>query len=241
MAKKVAKTIKKYRMISEGDRVLVGVSGGKDSLTLLHLLHERHAIFPNDYELLAVHVASTLPCEGAADPSRIERHFKDTGCAYRIIHNTVPPDNRGRGGAYWCSRNRRRALFDAADQLGYNRIALGHHRNDVVETVMLNMFYHGELSSMLPRQDLFEGKMSIIRPLYLIPEADTARFCRTRGLEPISCSCASGETRREMFKRLVGEIEKQHPRGMINAVRALENVNLDYLPAGLDKDDDVNV
>jgi tRNA 2-thiocytidine biosynthesis protein TtcA len=236
LAKKVARTIKKYGMIQPGDRVLAGVSGGKDSLTMLQLLHQRMGIFPNDYQLVAVHVASDLPCEGLIDPRVLERHFESLGCGYRIISAHIPPDPRG--GSYWCSRNRRRVLFDTASRMGCNKIALGHHRNDVIETVLLNMFYHGELSAMLPRQELFEGRMAIIRPLYAMPERDTARYARDHGFPAVRCRCpGEGETRREMFKRLIGEIERAHPKGMLNALRSLENVNLEYLPGRVVEED----
>ncbi len=236
LAKKVARTIKKYGMIKPGDRVLAGVSGGKDSLTMLQLLHERQGIYPNDYELLAVHVASDLPCDGLIDPRILERHFASVGCDYRIIRAHITPDPRG--GSYWCSRNRRRILFDTAAKMGFNKIALGHHRNDVVETVLLNMFFHGEVSTMLPRQELFGGRMAVIRPLYVMPERDTARYARVHGFPAVQCRCPEeGETRREMFKRLTGEIERAHPKGMINALRSLENVNLEYLPGRVVEED----
>jgi tRNA 2-thiocytidine biosynthesis protein TtcA len=236
LGKKVAKTIKKYRMIEEGDRILVGVSGGKDSLTLHRLLFDRNGIYPNDYELLAVHVSSDLACEGRGDPEGLEEYFSGLGAPLKIVETRFEPDPRG--GAYWCARNRRRVLFDTAIRLGYNKLALGHHRNDVLETVMLNMFYHAELSSMLPKQTLFDGRLTLIRPLYAIPEKETARFTRRGGMPVVSCRCpVDGETRREMFKRIIKDIERAHPAAAVNGLRALENVNLEYLPASVDRED----
>jgi tRNA 2-thiocytidine biosynthesis protein TtcA len=235
LGKKVAKTIKKYRMIDEGDRILVGVSGGKDSLTLHRLLLGRQGIYPNDYELLAVHVSSDVACEGRGDPEDLRGYFSGLGAQFKVVTTRFEPDPRG--GPYWCARNRRRVLFDTAITLGYNKLALGHHRNDVLETVMLNMFFHAELSSMLPRQRLFDGRLTIIRPLYSIPEKDTVRFARKEGLPAVSCRCpGEGETRRELFKRLIGEVERQNPAAGVNALRALENVNLEYLPASVERE-----
>ncbi len=230
LAKKVGKTIKKYGMLEENDRVLVGVSGGKDSLTLLNILHDRMGFYPNKFDLLALHVASNLRCEGLADPELLENYFKKGGYRYRIVEMHIEPDRKGPG-PYWCSRNRRRVLFDTAIRLGYNKIALGHHRNDVLETFLLNVFYHAEISTMLPVQELFEGKVSIIRPLYAIPERDTSEFARRRGLPAVQCRCAADtETRREMFKRMLSQVERANPKAGINGLRALENVNTKYMP-----------
>jgi tRNA 2-thiocytidine biosynthesis protein TtcA len=231
LAKKVGKTVKKYGMIESGDRILVGVSGGKDSLTLLRLLNDRMGLFPNDYELLALHVASNFRCEGLIDPGSLEEYFRENGYSYRIIPLNLYAGKRGMS-SYWCARNRRRVLFDTANRLGFNKIALGHHRNDVIETALLNMFYHAEISTMLPRQELFGGKMTIIRPLYTIPEADTIRFSRMHEFPSVTCHCPfDRETKREFFKRLLLEVERQHPKACLNALRALENVNEEYLPS----------
>ncbi len=230
LAKKVGKTVKKYGMIEKGDRILVGVSGGKDSLTLLKLLHDRMGLYPNEYELLAVHVASNLRCEGLIDPDEMKDYFRKNGYTYKIIKLNLDVNKRGVS-SYWCARNRRRVLFDTANKLGFNKIALGHHRNDVIETVLMNIFYHAEVSTMMPRQELFHGRMSIIRPLYTIPESDTMRFARIHNFPSVSCHCPfDRETRREFFKRLILEVERQHPKACLNALRALENVNQEYLP-----------
>ena len=237
LVKKVGKTIKKYGMIEEGDRILAGVSGGKDSFTMLKVLNDRKGFFPNMYELLALHVASDLECEGHADPAALERYFRDHGHSYKIVHLKLDPGNKGPS-SYWCARNRRRVLFDTANRLGYNKIVLGHHRNDVIETLLLNIFFHGEVSTMLPRQELFNGKMTIIRPLYNLPESDTRKFSSLHGFQAVSCRCPFGkETKREMFKRVLAEIERKHPKAMLNAIRALENIKTEYLPEAAVKDD----
>jgi len=237
VTKKVGKTIKKYRMIEDGDRIIVGVSGGKDSLTLLKLLNDRMGFYPCNYELMALHVVSNLPCEGLIDPSVIENYFKDNGYSYRLVKINLEVRDRNPG-PYWCSRNRRRVLFDTANKLGYNKIALGHHRNDVIETLLLNMFYHAEVSTMLPVQELFNGKLSIIRPLYAIPESDTIKFARLNNFPNAHCRCSfDKETKREMFKRLINEIERTHPKAGLNALRSLENVNEKYLPLSVVKED----
>jgi tRNA 2-thiocytidine biosynthesis protein TtcA len=125
-------------------------------------------------------------------------------------------------------------LFDTALKQGYNKLALGHHRNDVLETFMLNVFYHAEISSMLPIQDLFQGRLSIIRPLYHIPESDTRYFSKLYNFPATSCRCpVEKEMKREMFKRLLREIERANPRASVNALRSLENIKEEYLPGKL--------
>lgn len=236
LLKKVGKTIKKYGMIEEGDRILVGVSGGKDSLTLLKILKDRMGFYPNTYELLALHVASDLKCEGLIDPVLLEGYFKKNGYAYKIVGMNIDPGRKGLN-SFWCSMNRRRVLFEMANRLGYNKIALAHHRNDVLETLFLNMFFHGEVSTMLPVQSLFRGRITIIRPLYNMPESDTRRFSRLYNFPSVHCRCPfEKETKREMFKRILNEIERVHPKAGINALRSLENIKEKYLPASAVKE-----
>ena len=233
LLKKVGKTIRKYGMIEKGDRILVGVSGGKDSLSLLKILNDRRGFYPDSYEFTALHIVSNLKCEGSMDPGVIEKYFIDNGYPYRMIEMTLEEGKKNRN-SFWCSQNRRKVLFETANRYGYNKVALGHHRDDIIETVLLNMFYHAELSTMLPVRSLFEGKITIIRPLYNIPEADTRKLSRIYKFPSVHCRCpVEGETTREMFKRIVNEIGKVHPQAGINALRSLENVKHDYLPGSV--------
>ncbi|UCB47280.1 MAG: tRNA 2-thiocytidine(32) synthetase TtcA [Spirochaetota bacterium] len=237
LIKKVGKTIKKYGMVEKDDRILVGVSGGKDSFTLLKILNDRMGFYPNQYELLALHIISDIECEGMANPDAIEEFFQEHGYNYKIVRMQVELGDKGPS-SFWCSWNRRRVLFEIANRLGYNKIALGHHRNDVIETLMLNMFYHAEISTMLPLQSLFEGRITIIRPLYNIPESDTGKFARNYKFQATSCRCPfESETKREMFKRMLKGVEKKHPKAMVNALRALENVKQEFLPGSTVKED----
>jgi tRNA 2-thiocytidine biosynthesis protein TtcA len=237
LIKKVGKTIKKYGMLEKGDRVLVAVSGGKDSFTLLKILNDRMGFYPNMYDVLALHVVSEATCEGAADTSALEGYLKEHGYPYRIAVSNAKPGEKGPS-PFWCAMNRRRVLFDEARRLGFNKLALGHHRNDVIETALMNMFYHAEFSTMLPVQSLFDGKLAIIRPLYNIPEADTVKFSRVYSFPAVHCRCAvEGETKREMFKRIVRELERTNPKAGVNALRALENVRSEFLPGSVVKED----
>ena len=235
LIKKVGKTIKKYGMIEEGDKILVGVSGGKDSFTLLKILQDRKGFYPNQYEILAIHIATDLPCEGIIDPDVLESYLKEYNYPYKIINAHIK--NEKGLNPFWCSSNRRRVLFETANKMGFNKIALGHHRNDVIETLLMNMFYHAEISTMLPIQSLFKGKMSIIRPLYNIPEYDTEKFVKIYNFPAVHCRCPfEKETRREMFKRIVKEIEKAHPKAGVNAIRSMEDIKMEYMPISVIKE-----
>ena len=239
LLKKVGKTIKKYGMIQRGDRILVAVSGGKDSFTLLKILNDRRGFYPNMYDLLALHVASNIPCQGAPDRGEMEEYFRSHGYPYRVVETRLKERADGKAGTstVWCALNRRRVLFDTANRLGFNKIALGHHRDDVIETALMNMFYHAELSTMLPIHELFEGRFSIIRPLYNIPETDTVKFARIYGFPAATCRCpVERETKREMFKRIVKELERTNPKAGVNALRSLENIKTEFLPGSAVKE-----
>ncbi|MCK5094639.1 MAG: tRNA 2-thiocytidine(32) synthetase TtcA [Spirochaetes bacterium] len=237
LLKKVGKTIKKYGMIERGDKILVGVSGGKDSLSLLKILNDRKGFYPNSYEFLALHIVSNLACDGLMNPDIIKKYFTDNCYPFRIVEMKIDVGKKGLS-SFWCSWNRRRVLFEMANRWGYNKIALGHHRNDVIETLLLNIFYQAELSTMLPVQRLFNGKITIIRPLYNIPESDTRKFSRLYNFPAVHCRCPiEKETKREMFKRIVNEIERNHPKAGVNALRSLENINEEYLPGVVVVDD----
>jgi len=236
LVKKVGKTIKKYGMIQKGDRIVIGVSGGKDSLTLLKILHQRKGIYPYDYELLALHIPSDMECEGLINTEILRNYFEDHGYPYRIEKMKIKEGSRGFN-PFWCSWNRRRMLFEITRRLGYNKLALGHHRNDVIETVLINMFYHGEISTMLPVQSLFEGKITIIRPLYCIPEFDTRKMAELYNFPAVHCRCpVNRETIREFFKRFINEIERMNPKACVNAQRSLENIVYEYLPLNVKKE-----
>ncbi len=237
LLKKVGKTIKKYGMIENGDRILVGVSGGKDSFTMLKILHDRKGFYPNSYELLALHIVSDIKCDGLMDSGLLESYLQKNGYSYKTVEMKIEIGEKGLS-SFWCSWNRRRMLFEMAKRLGFNKVALGHHRNDVIETLLLNMFYHAEISTMLPVQRLFEGKITIIRPLYNIPESDTRKFSRLYNFPAAHCSCPfEKKQKRDVFKRLLNEVEKSHPKSLLNALRALENIKEEYLPLSVVKED----
>jgi len=227
----MGKAIHRYGMIQDGDRILVGVSGGKDSLTLLTLLSERAKRVPIHYELLAVHVDLGFQWSGADmlteffEAKKITYHIEPT----RIAELANGPDNR-ENPCFLCSWERRKRIFSLAQRFGCNKIAFGHHKDDIIETFLLNIFYSAEISTMLPFQTLFKGKMTLIRPLALIEEKKIERFAKEMGLPCFPCGCpASGKSKRKKVKELLSVLDKENRQVKGNIFRSLSNIKTDYL------------
>ncbi|MFA5096983.1 MAG: ATP-binding protein [Candidatus Omnitrophota bacterium] len=228
ISKRVGKAIIDYKMLSDGDKVAVAVSGGKDSLTLLKVLHDRKRFVPIKYELTALHIDLGFP-RSFAGP--LEKYFKKTGIPYRIVKvDTLKKTPRSQINCFWCSWNRRKALFETADKLGCTKVALGHHKDDIIETVLLNLFFQGEISSMCPRQELFKGKITLIRPLAYVEEYMIKRFAREEGLLHQSCTCPNSITsRRALMGKLIRELKRACPDVKTNIFRSVSRIKHDYL------------
>ena len=226
----VGKAIHRYGLIQEGDRILVGVSGGKDSLSLLHLLHERSKRVPIHYEVLPVYIDLGFPSKQA---DALREFFKTTGLCYHVEFTDIgikanSSENR-ENPCFLCSWERRKCLFRIAHRFKCNKIALGHHQDDIIETLLLNIFYSAEISTMLPLQTLFKGKITLIRPLALLEEKKLGRFARETGL-PVHSSCcpSSGRTKRQEVKDVIEMLSRADHRVKGNIFRALSNIKLDY-------------
>ncbi len=227
----MGKAIHRYGMIEEGDRIVVGVSGGKDSLTLLHLLHERRKRVPIHYELIPIHIdlgfhtgrAEVLKDFFEARGLRYHIEFTHIGQRANSLENRENP-------CFLCSWERRKRLFQLAQQFGCKKIALGHHKDDIIETFLLNIFYSAEISTMLPVQPLFKGKITLIRPLALLEEKKIERFAREMHLPfgPSGCP-VSGKTKRREIKELIEQLERKNRKVRGNIFRALSNIKTDYL------------
>jgi tRNA 2-thiocytidine biosynthesis protein TtcA len=226
----MGKAIHRYGLIQEGDRILVGVSGGKDSLTLLHLLHERSKRVTVQYEIFPVYI------DLGFDPNRAEilkDYFERKGLPYHIEFTEIGkkangPENR-ENPCFLCSWERRKRLFHFAHRFNCNKIAFGHHQDDIIETLLINIFYSAGISTMLPIQSLFKGKITLIRPLALLEEKKIERFAREMGLPfgPSGCP-ASGKTKRREVKELIEDLSRKNRRVKGNIFRSLSNIKLDY-------------
>ena len=226
----IGKAIHRFGLIQDGDRILVGVSGGKDSLTLLNLLQERQKRVPIDYELIPVHIDLGFD-SGRAEVLR--DFFETKGLFHHIEFTDIgrkanSSENR-ENPCFLCSWERRKLLFQLAHRLKCNKIALGHHKDDIIETLLLNIFYSSEISTMLPIQTLFKGKITLIRPLALLEEKKIERFAREMELPfgPSGCP-SSGKTKRREVKELIESLEKKNRRVKGNIFRSLSNIKMDY-------------
>jgi tRNA 2-thiocytidine biosynthesis protein TtcA len=227
----MGKAIHRFGLIQDGDRILVGVSGGKDSLTLLHLLQERRKRVPIDYELIPVHIDLGFDSRRA---EILKGFFESRGFPYHIEFTDIgrranSPENR-ENPCFLCSWERRKRIFHLAYRLKCNKVALGHHKDDIIETLLLNIFYSGEISTMLPLQPLFKGKITLIRPLALVEERKIERFAREMGLPVGPSGCpSSGKTKRNEMKELIKALEKKNRRVKGNIFRSLSNIKMDYM------------
>ncbi len=230
ISKKIGKAIADYNLIEDKDRILVAVSGGKDSLSLLKLLAERRKWAPIKYELIAMHVETDFRCRACVHTKKLKEFFKEHGVKYHFEKIKIRDEKKKSTSCFWCSWNRRKALFLAADKLGCRKIAFGHHKDDIIETLLLNIFYHGEFAAMNPRQELFGGKITIIRPLCYVEEASTRKFAKESGFPSQVCRCPNSDTsKRRMMKKMIGSLEKSCRHVKTNIFRSISRVKEDYI------------
>ena len=223
-----AQAILDFGLVVEGDRILVGCSGGKDSYTLLHVLMRLRERAPIDFELVAVNLDQGQPGFPA---DVLEGHFRAVRVPYRMVRRElwsevqrlVPP---GKAACSVCSRLRRGVLYNVAAELGCTKIALGHHRDDFVETLLLNALYAGSLKAMpaLLRSD--DGRNTVIRPLVYAAEEEIAAFAEAMGFPIVPCDvCGSQpQLRRKRVKALLAELAVEHPSVKGNLLHALGHV-----------------
>jgi tRNA 2-thiocytidine biosynthesis protein TtcA len=232
VSKKAGLAINRYGMISDGDKVLVGVSGGKDSLALLRILQERKRWLPIDYEVRAVHVTTDYDRQPKVRRDRLKRYFGSLGCEYIFKDIKIAKKNRrGREDCFWCSWNRRKAIFETAAEIGFKKVALGHHRDDLAETILMNLIYNGEISGMNPVQSLFNGKITIVRPLILLDEKEIARYAKAAGLPLLRSRCPRNrDSKRAAIKDMIARLVKMNPDIKTNIVRAPGRIKEEYIP-----------
>ena len=206
--------IKDFDLVAEGDRIMVAVSGGKDSYTLLHVLMRLRERAPIDFDLVAVNLDQGQPGYPAHVLSR------DT---YSVVKRLVPP---GKTTCPVCSRLRRGVLYNAAAEMGCTKIALGHHRDDLIETLLLSALYSGALKSMPPRLRSLDGRNVVIRPLCYAAEEEIAAFAEAMKFPIVPCDLCGSQPnlRRKRVKSLLTELSTEHPAVKGNLLHALSRV-----------------
>jgi tRNA 2-thiocytidine biosynthesis protein TtcA len=229
----VGKAIEDFRMIADGDRVMVCVSGGKDSYTMLDVLLSLQRSAPVKFELIAVNLDQKQP---GFPEAVLPDYLTALGVPFHIIEQDtysvvkrVIPEGKTMCGL--CSRLRRGALYRYAAEHGVTKIALGHHRDDIVETLFLNMFFGGKLKSMPPKLKSEDGKHIVIRPLAYVPEGEIERYARAREFPIIPCSlCGSQDNmQRVEIKKMLREWEQKYPGRTEAIFSSLRNVVTSHL------------
>ena len=227
----LGKALHRYDMISNGDRIVVGLSGGKDSLTLMWMLHERLSRIPIEYELFPVFVDPGFQ-EGFGP--ELEQYGRDQGYRIRVAYTQngiVAHSSENRENpCFLCSRLRRKRLFEIADELNCNKLALGHNKDDIIETLFMNMCYAGEISTMKPSQRFFEGRFTLIRPLAYADEDSIRRFARSMDFPEFTNPCpTSGVSKRQEVKTMLKQLYRSNRKIKGNIFRAMRHVREDYL------------
>lgn len=232
------KSVKRYELVREGDKIAVCISGGKDSFLLAKCMQElqRHGEVPFSLEFIVMD-----PGYAPQNRALIEENAARLGVPVRIFESDIfaVVDSVGTGSpCYLCARMRRGFLYEFAKKCGCNKIALGHHFDDVVGTTLLSMFYGAEIKTMMPklRSTSHEG-MELIRPLYAVRERDVVAWAEYNGLKFLNCACRftervadkEEESKRREMKQLVAQMEKTNPAAADNVFRSLHNVALDCI------------
>ncbi len=230
----VGKAIANFGLIEEGDRIAVAVSGGKDSYALLHILEALRKRAPIRYELLAINIDSGYPGYRA---DIIEEHLAQHGFAYHMEkteHYQLIQEKRRPGSSYCsiCARFKRGALYVLAKQFKCNKLALGHHMDDFIETLLLNQFFVGSLKAMSAKMLADNGETTVIRPLVYVPEKDIIPFAKGNGYPIVCCKCpvcGVADMQRKRMKELLSSLEKDNPHVKRSMLRALSNVQPRHL------------
>jgi tRNA(Ile)-lysidine synthase TilS/MesJ len=228
--KKVGQTIREHNLISDNDRLLVGLSGGKDSMILLESLVALRKSFPFNYEIFVAHVVP-LNTGYKVDMNYLSAFCKKLGLDFMV--KEIEPDfsRKEKSVCFVCSWFRRKALFDLGKELNCNKLVFGHHRDDALHTFMMNMIYHASISSMPYSLKMFEGRLDLIRPLLNLWEKDLNLLAEKKNYESVQKSCPYDEkTKRYYVSDLIKSIEEQYPKAKINMFHSLDNIYRDYLP-----------
>ncbi len=231
ISKKIDKAIFQYNMIEDGDRILVAVSGGKDSMTLMHQLMQKAKGFPRKFEIFAVHIKSDF-CN-CMKKTRMETVLQEWGANYKILQvpilKRLKPDKKMN--CYWCSTQRRTELLKYANENGFNKIAFGHHMDDILETFFMNMTYKGEMSTMLPILKYDKYDQTIIRPLTFVEEHEVIDYAVSKGINKLNCTCPFGKNSNRLdMRKIISTMAKEGGFVRANIFKSMSNVNKDYLP-----------
>lgn len=230
---KFIKAVKDFNLIENGDKIAVGVSGGKDSLLLCKLFQELKKDKSKSFEVFFI---SMNPGFEKKDLKKFQENLNILEIPCEIFNTNVweiafreAPENP----CFLCSKMRRGALYKKVEELGCNKLALGHHFDDVIETTLINMFYAGTVKTMLPKISSTTGKLEVIRPLVYIKEQDIISYTKRNNIEAMSCGCPIEmdkiDSKRKEIKKLLTEFEKGNPNIKQSVFNSMKNINIKYV------------
>lgn len=232
LSRKIGQAMHDYQMFKEGDRVLVAVSGGIDSMVLAFLLHFWQKKAPIRFEVVYLHVDHGF-WQAQQTPEKAPEETIGSQLQRISAHLEIEPEwdiEEDQRSCYLCARNRRNLLFDYARKKNFTKIAFGHHKDDLVETFMLNILYSGNISTMRPKQKLFSGNLSIVRPMAYLDKKEVRQLGEDWSITPVKNFChLSDDTKRETVRTVLQHIYSKEPDAKKSLFASLSNVRTEYL------------
>jgi tRNA 2-thiocytidine biosynthesis protein TtcA len=221
--------IQRYNFLDKNSRVLVALSGGVDSLVLLVLLIEYNKRFTQNWEIHACHID---PCFPGWNTGYVKKFFIEHNISHTVVKTDIGKKIKsGSNRCFLCARARRKKLLEIAEKLSIFHIALAHHKQDAAETILLNMMYNGEISTLVPKQSILKGRFFFIRPLYYIDKEAIEKISYYYGLPGKSNVCPYyKESKREEVRKILNKIKKENPDVYRNIFRSMFHINKAYMP-----------
>jgi len=229
--RRIGQAMHSYDMLADHDRLLIAVSGGVDSLALTWVLHYWQHKAPIRYDITAAYIDNGFD---SSTGDKVARQLQNIGVPFLIEktdfwHRAAAAED-GKSVCYHCARLRRNRLFAIAEAQGFNKIGFGHHRDDILETFFINLLYAGNISTMVPKQRLFGGRLHIIRPLAFLEKKDIIEIARAAGIVPVKNPCPKdNDSKRQVARSLVASLSQLDPKVKSNIFAALSNIRHDYL------------
>ena len=223
-----------FQMIQPGDRIMVGISGGADSFVLLQILSGRKIFIPQDISIIAVHIDLGFYGENPPYINKLKNYFEANDTEYHIEKTKIGAyahsDKNRKKPCFLCSRFRRQRMIELADKFNCQKIALGHHKDDVIETLMINILFGRQISTMMPNQELFSGKFHIIRPMVYLWEKKIKQYAEQNNFPTFQNPCPSAKTSKRLYiKKLLQDMEREHKGIRENIFKSLGHVKRNYL------------
>ena len=220
-----------YAMLADGDQVLIAVSGGVDSLVLTLILKHWQQKAPISYKILAVYIDNGFD---TSTGGKVTVQLQKIGVPFLIektdFWHRAAAAEEGKSVCYHCARLRRNRLFAIAEEKGFSKMAFGHHKDDILETFFINLLYAGNISTMVPKQELFNGRMHIIRPMAYLEKKDILEIAAAAGIIPVKNPCPQdNDSKRQEARRIVAELSLLNPKVKSNIFAALSNIRQEYL------------